>query len=339
MPAIGQSYLDIIDLYKRSGSDDLIQIATIIEMLKENNPVLDDAIAVACNLGHRHRTTLRTKLPTGQWGKLYQGIPPTKSGTDQVEDATGFYEMLCSVDKRLLNLSNGNEAAIRLSEADGAMEAIGQEMASKFFYGNAGLDPEEFTGLAPRFNSTSDENGGQIVLGGGSGADNTSIWFVTHSENACHTLYPAGTQAGILREDKGEQRVTDGNGNPYYAMEEMFTQHMGLAVRDWRQVSRIANIDVSELQAGNIDIYALMRKAFWKLRKHRITGGRIAIYCNSDVLEALDADSTPTSSTNSANNSPVRLKPGEVDGMEVMTYRGFPVRQCDAIVNTEALVT
>ena len=62
----------------------------------------------------------------------------------------------------------------------------------------------------------------------------------------------------------------------------------------------------------------------------------MAIYCNADVLEALDADSTPTTGTTA---SFVRLQPTEVDGFEVMSYRGIPVRQVDAILNNEAQIT
>lgn len=337
MAVIGNTYLDLIELFKRSESDDEVQIGLIIEMLKEENAILDDAIAMECNLGTRHRTTLRTKLPDGSWGRLYKGVAPSKSGTAQVEDTTGFFEVLSSIDKRLLNLS-GNEGAVRLSEARGALETVSQNVASNLIYGNEALDPDRFTGLAARFNSLSDETGGQIVDAQGSGNDNTSMYFVTWGDEQCHLLYPSGTMAGVMRDDKGEQRVLDADGNPYYAKEEMFTQHVGLTVRDYRYVSRIANIDVSELAAGNVDIYAYMRQAFWKLKSHRIPGGRQAIYCNSDVLEALDAATTPSASTG-GDSSVVRLKPMEVDGFEVMGYRGIPVRQVDAILNTETQVT
>lgn len=152
-------------------------------------------------------------------------------------------------------------------------------------------------------------------------------------------LYPSGTAAGVTREDKGEQRVIDDSGDPYFAKEELFRQHAGLTVRDWRNVARVANIDVSDLQAGSTDIYALLRSAFWKIKSHRVEGGNMAIYCNSDVLEALDADSTPTTPTSPARTTSVRLKPTEVDGFEVMSYRGIPVRQVDAILNDEDLVS
>lgn len=339
MATIGSTFFDLIDLFKRQ--DDGRQFATIIELLAETNSVLDDAMAVECNNGTKHRTTVRTGLPSVTWGQLYKGVSQSKSTTTQVDDTTGFVEALSTVDKRLLDLS-ANASAVRLSEAKAFLEALNQEAASKIFYGNVDTDPEQFTGFAPRFNDLSAANGGQIVDGGGTGSDNTSAWFITWGDSQSHLIYPQGTRAGIAREDKGEQRVLDSDGNAYYVMEEMFRWHLGLSVRDWRYVARIANIDVSELQAGNVDIYPLMRQAFWRLRSHRVSGGRMAIYANSDVLEALDAQSTPTSSTtgsSSGTGTNVRLTPTNIDGREVMSYRTIPVRQVDALVNTEAQVT
>jgi hypothetical protein len=338
MAGIGATFFDLIDLHKSEGNG---SAATVIEMLKENNAILDDAMTVECNMGTSHRTTIRTGLPSVTWGRFYQGIPQSKGTKAQVDDTTGFVEALSTVDERLLDISS-NPAAVRLAEAQGFLEAMSQEVAATLIYGNDNTSPEEFTGFAPRFNSLSAANGDMIVDGGGTGSDNTSIWFVTWGDNTAHMLYPSGTAAGVSRNDMGRQRVVDGSGNAYYAQEEMFSQHAGLSVRDWRQVARIANIDSSDLIAGSVDIYALMRKAFWKLKKHRLPGSRFAIYCNSDCLEALDADSTPTTSTitgGTTRESYVRLRPTEVDGFEVMSYRGFPVRQVDAILNTEAQIT
>jgi len=60
-----------------------------------------------------------------------------------------------------------------------------------------------------------------------------------------------------------------------------------------------------------------------------------AIYCNRDILEALDALATNAGATDNF----VRLKPMEIEGKEVMTYRGIPIRETDALINTEAQVT
>lgn len=337
MATIGATYYDLIDRYTRVDNKSSNQIAKIIEILAQENAILADAIAVECNQGVSHKSTIRTGLPSLTWGQMYKGITQSKSTTQQVEDATGFLEGLSSIDTRLLDISP-NQAAERLSEAEAFLEAFSQEMASQLIYGNVSTDPEKFTGLAPRFSDLNAGNGGQIVDAGGTGSDNTSIWMVEWGGRGANMLYPKGTQGGVKREDMGKQRVLDADGNPYYVMEEKFCWHAGLAVGDWRRVVRIANIDVSELAAGNVDIYKFLRKGFWKWKKHRVRseGAKMGIYCNSDVLEAMDADTTPTSSTTA---SYVRLSPTEVDGQEVMGYRSIPVRQVDAILNTEARVT
>jgi hypothetical protein len=331
MATLGSSFVDLIDVYKLQ--DGRGQFVEVIEMLMEMNPMLDDAIAVECNKGTTHLHTVRSGLPDVTWGKLYQGIPNSKGKTSQVEDTTGFVEGLSTVDKRLLDLST-NEGAVRLSEAQAYLESMSNEVATKLIYGNSASDPEEFMGLAPRFNLKSAANGGQIIDAGGTGSDNTSIWFVTWGDNQCTLLYPKGTQAGVDREDMGKQRVLDGAGNAYYAMEEKFTWHIGLAVKDWRYVSRIANIDVSDMQGGAVKLYNFMRKAYYKLQNRRVAGGNLAIYCNRDVLEALDALATNAGTADSF----VRLKTIEIAGEEVTTYRGIPIRETDAIINTEARV-
>lgn len=331
MATLGNSFIDLIDIYKLQ--DGQGQFNPVIEMLMEMNPILEDAIAVECNKGTTHLHTVRTGLPSVTWGKLYAGIPNSKGRTAQVEDTTGFVEGLSTVDKRLLDLST-NEGAVRLSEAQAYLEAMSNEVGSKVFYGDTASDPEEFMGLAPRFNDLSAANGGQIIDAGGTGSDNTSIWFVTWGDNQCNLIYPKGTQAGVQREDMGEQRVTDGASNAYYAKEEKFTWHVGLAVKDWRYVSRVANIDVSDMAAGSVALYDFMRKAYYKLQNRRVAGGKMAIYCNRDVLEALDALATNAG----ASDSFIRLRTTEIEGKEVTTYRGIPIRESDAVLNTEARV-
>ena len=332
MATIGNTFFGLIELYKSQNPNG--QIAPVIEMLSEMNPILDDAIAVECNKGTEHLHTVRSGLPSVAWGKLYQGIPQSKSGKNQVTDTTGFVEGLSTIDNRILALSD-NPGAVRLSEAKAFLEAMSQEVASKVFYGNTATDPEEFMGLAPRFNDLSASNGNQIIDAGGTGSDNTSIWFVTWGENQTQLLYPKGTQAGVTREDKGEQRLLDGSSEAYYGKEELFTWNVGLAVKDWRYVSRIANVDVSLMQAGSVSLYDFMRKAYYQLQNRRVAGGKMAIYCNRDVMEALDALATNAG----ASDAYIRLKPGmDIQGKEVLTYRGIPIRESDALLNTEARV-
>lgn len=332
MATIGSTYFNLIDLYKSMNPDGVI--ADVIEMLQQMNPILDDAMAVECNNGTTHIHTVRTGLPDVAWGRLYKGIPNSKGQKAQVTDTTGFVEGLSTIDERIIKLAGEKGAAVRLSEAKGFLESLSQEVATRLFYANSGTDPEQFMGLAPRFNSKSAANGNQIVDAGGEGSDNTSIWFVTWGDEQCHMLYPKGTQAGVQREDMGRQRVLDSDGNPYYAFEEKFTWHVGLAVKDWNYVVRIANIDTSLAAAGSVKLYDFMRKAVYKLKNRRVAGGKLAIYMNRDMLEVLDR----LASNAGASDNFVRLTREQVEGKEVLSYRGIPIRETDALVNTEARV-
>lgn len=333
MATIGNSYLGLVDLYKRV--DQNKSITPVIEALHELNPLMQDAYVMEANKGTSMLTTTRTGLPAVTWGKLYQGIPQSKSTTQQVEDTSGFVEGLSFVDNRLLEISK-NPGAVRMSEAQPFLESIAQEVQTNFFYADTATTPERFKGLGARYNSLSNPN---VIDGGGGGNDNMSVWFVTHGANQTRLFYPEGTTAGISRKDKGEQRVTDDLGNAYYGKEEEFRQHVGVSVGDWRFNSRIANIDVSDLIAGTVDVYALLRKAYWALQGRRngriqnggmVSMGKTVMYANSTFMEALDAATT--------NAQKVELRPQEVAGQEVLTYRGIPIRETDALIESEAAV-
>ena len=330
MATIGDTYLSIADVYRRTQRD---EIADVIELLAETNEMLQDMIMVECNDGTTHLTTTRTGLPAVTWRKLYQGVQPSKSTTRQVRDATGMAEARSQIDEALVKMS-ANPSKLRLTEATAFLEAMNIEVQEKLIYGSTKNSPEQFTGFMPRFDSLSAENKSQIVDAGGTGNDNTSILFVVWGERTSHGLYPKGTTAGIERSDRGRVDATDENGGKYDALEEVFKWNPGLSVRDWRYVARIANIDVSELRAGNVDLYKLMTTAFYRLRQRKVIGGRAAIYCNVDVLETLDQLAT----NRGVPDNFIRLKTTEIEGQEIKTYRGIPVRQVDAILNTEARV-
>lgn len=331
MAVIGNTFLGLADAYKRKDSND--KIADIIEMMNQTNSMLDDMVVVECNQGTLHKTTIRNGLPNVAWRKLYQGTLPSKSTTTQVTDSVGMAEARSQIDVKLLALQK-DKAKFKLTESMAFIEAMNQEVQEKLIYGSTANSPEQFLGLAPRFNDLSAPNATQIVDAGGTGTDNTSIWFVIWGEQTVTGLYPEGSKAGLDVKNKGERTVQDGAGGYYDVDETVFQWDIGLTVRDWRYVVRIANIDVSDLKAGSVDLYDLMRQAYYRLHRPRVINGRPAIYCNRDVIEALDALATNAG----ASDNYVRLTTSDVAGKEVTTYRSMPIRQCDAILNTEARV-
>lgn len=340
MATIAQNFLDLADLYKRE--DQTRSKGEIIEMMNDTSQdIFTDFVSMECNNGTKHTHSIRTGLPSVSWGALYEGIPQSKSTIQQVDDTTGFVEGHCTVDKRLLNLAN-DEGALRMSESRPYVESMAQELVSAFFYHNTATNARLPKGLAPRYGVKATSGAGsQIIDAGGTGSDNMSIWMVDWGYDGVCALYPKNTQAGITQEDKGEHQALDDNGNPYYVKAELITAHMGFAVKDWRRVSCIRNIDVSDLAAGSVDLFGFMRKMYYRNHGRRVSKvrdqsnpGRTVIYCNRDALEALDGLATNSGSSDNFT----RLRWGEVEGKEVLTYRGIPLRETDALLNTEAQV-
>ncbi len=58
---------------------------------------------------------------------------------------------------------------------------------------------------------------------------------------------------------------------------------------------------------------------------------------NKDVLEVLDVQSSDRALISDRQNT-VHLTTQFVEGQEVKFYRGIPIRETDAILNTEAAV-
>lgn len=336
MPTLGSTFLNLADVHSRD------QAGPIIEVLNQVNPILQDAVTVECNNRTTHKHSIRTGLPEPTWMQIYKGVRQSKGSVMTVEDTTGALAVTSTVAEELLKISK-NPALLRDSEARGAIEGITQTFSQAFFYSDTASTPEQIKGLGARFNRHGTVGSArQVVNAGGVGSDNTSIWMVTWGDNFCHLVHPEGTPAGIVREDMGRQRVTDEAGDPYYVKEEMICMHTGVAVRDWRGIARVANIDVSNALAGQVDLYRLLINAYYRLQIRRFAKqnadipalGRTVIYMNTQMLEVLHL----LSANKGSSDNFVRLKPMELEGQEVMSLFGMPIRECDAILSTEAVV-
>lgn len=328
MATLSANALTLADWAKRLDPDG--KVPQIVELLGQTNEILTDMQFVEGNLPTGHRTTVRTGLPTAAWRLLNSGVQPTKSTTAQIDEACGKLEAWSEVDVEVANL-NGNVAAFRMSEAMAFVEAMNQEMASTLFYGNSSIDPEEFTGLAPRYSSLSAANAQNIVNGGGSQSDNSSIWLICWSPNTVHGIFPKGSKAGLQHNDFGEETVetTAGvAGTRMRAYREQWKWDCGIALRDWRFAVRIANIDIS---SDNADIVDLMIKAMHRLPSMNV--GKAVFYMNRTMNQRLDllrkADVTAGGGLTYDN----------VDGKQVASFRGIPIRKCDALTEAEATVS
>jgi len=307
------------------------QIDKIAELLTEQNEMLQDIVMIEGNETDGHKTTMRTGLPEPTWRLLNKGVQPTKSRTAQVTDKIGMLEARSEIDKELADL-NGNAPAYRLSEDAAFLEGMNQEMMSTIFYGNIITHPARFHGLSARYNDSTAANGMNIINGGGTGSDNTSIWLICWGPNTVHGIYPKGSQAGFKFQNLGEVDIEDENGYKFRGYSSLYQWKMGLSLRDWRYAVRIANIDVSALTkdaTAGADLIDLMTEAIELLPSETL--GRPVFYCNRTIRTYLRKQ------IRNAKNVNITME--EVAGKKVVAFDGIPVRRCDALLSTETAIT
>lgn len=346
MAVIGATALTLADWAKRV--DDNYKIATIIELLSQTNEILDDMLYVQGNLPTGHRTTVRTGLPQATWRLLNYGVPNGKSTTAQITDSCGNLETYSVVDKDIADL-NGNTPEFRFSEVKAFLEGMNQQVADSIFYGNTSVTPERFMGLSPRYNTVLPavaQTANNVIDMTGTGSTNTSLWIITWGSETIHGIFPKGKMSGLQHRDMGEWPVQDVNGNTYQAYRDHFKWECGLTVRDWRFAVRLCNIDVTALSGGTPpDLIKGMIRGVYRLPVASGTAqavqksdapsvsdsmGRTAIYCNRTLRTWLDIQAV--------NKANVLLDIAEYNGKVITTFRGIPIRTCDAILNNEARV-
>jgi hypothetical protein len=323
MATLSATVPTLLDVTKRMDPDG--KAAKIAEMLSQDNEILDDMQWYEGN------------LPTAAWRKLNQGVPHSKSTTAQIDEACGMLEAYSQIDKDVADL-NGNTPEFRLSENSAFIEALNQKMATTAIYGNSVSEPESFLGFAPRFDDVPTTAGGaenkdNVIDAGGTGTDNTSIWLIGWGPNTVHGIYPKGSAAGLIHEDLGLDTVLDANGNKYRAYIVHYQWKCGIALKDWRYVVRICNIDVSDLTADaatGAKLIRLMTQALERI--HSLNGVRPAFYMNRTVRSILRQQQVEA-----VKNSTLTVE--ELYGKRVLMASEVPCRRSDAILTNEARVT
>ncbi|MDR2800872.1 MAG: hypothetical protein LBB52_06360 [Desulfovibrio sp.] len=330
MALIGDNVATLGDIAKRLDKDG--KIDKIVEMLKDTNEVLDDMLFQEGNLPTGHKTTIRTGLPAVAWRLLNYGVPQSKSRTQQVTDTCGMLEAYAEVDKALADLNN-NTAAFRLSEDQAFLQAMNKEQAKTLFYGDTDKNPERFLGFAPRFSNLDPsvaETAENVIDAGGTGSGLTSVYLIAWGANTTFGIYPKGSKAGWQHTDLGEvtlqMTLDDGRTGQYQGYRTHYKWDIGLVVRDWRYIVRVANVNLSSVTDTNFINYLIM--ASERLPDENL--GRPVFYMNRAARTKLRLARL--------NKENVRLTFDNVEGKKVMAFDGIPVKRCDAIVNTETQV-
>lgn len=338
MATLATGQLTLADYAKRTNNG---KIDPIAELLSQQNLILEDLVWREANQPTSHVVTIRTGLPAVYWRQYNAGVPSTKSTTAQITEPCAMMEARSHIDAKLLKLEN-NSAAFRLSEESAFIEAMGQEMTGKLFNGNVGSDMKTFSGLATRYSSTTAGNGSNVILAGGSGSDNASIYLVVWGEQTVFGTFPKGSKAGLDTRDLGEETVSDGNGGFYQAARSLFQWDCGLVVKDWRYVVRIANVDVSDWvgvtgtqsTTASTNLIKLMMRAIARIPNFNM--GRAAFYANRSIQEGLMIQALEKSSA-ALGVKPALTQFGQT--INQLEFMGIPVRGVDGLSIAESLVS
>jgi len=337
MATIGATLKTMADWQKEMDPDG--KTATFINLLSQNNAMTEDMLVSEGNLPTGEEATIVTGLPDVYYRMINQGVPNSKATTAQVVENAAILEARSQVDKEIADRSK-DVRAYRMSQDKLFLEAMNQKQNYTAIYGTA-ANPEEYVGFAPRYSSTSAANGQNIILGGGSGADNTSIYLVGWGDNKVAGVFPMNSEVGLEQEDLGVQDAFDASGNRFRAYMSRYVWKLGLVVYDWRYAVRIPNIDVSDLVgltgtqalSASTSIIKLMSRAIDRLPS--MSDVNPAFYVNRTVASHLRIIALEKSS------SAVTVEPAiNQFGKTIYELRflGIPVRLLDAIVENEALV-
>ena len=332
MAALTSSMPTLIDWAKRRDPDG--KIAKIVELLSQQNELLIDMVWREGNEATGDQVTPRVTLPTVSWRTLNQGGGISKSTTGQIKFSTGILEAWAEVDCDLADLES-DQAAFRASEASAFLEAMNQEATRVMIYGNQAANPEQITGLATYYNAISGAtNASHIVDGGGTQGDNSSIWLVVWGDQTVYGIFPRGSQAGLVHEDKGKTtiQISGLGGTRLDVYQDKFQWKPGIVVKDWRYAVRGANVDISNLTTNTTpaDLYAMMIKMWHRIPNMR--AGRPAFYVNRTLFEYLDIQGRTAVSNGG------QLSYEVVDGVAQYAFRGIPVRKVDQLLENEARV-
>jgi hypothetical protein len=338
MAVLGSSNLTLADWAKRTHPDG--SIGDIAELLSQTNEVLEDCVWKEGNLPTGDRVVIRTGLPTTYYRALNQGIPSSKSTTAQVDEACAMIEARSEMDVDLAKL-NGNTSQFRLSEDSAFIESMNQTFVQGLFGGNPATDPKQFLGLQNRYNSLSGSGNSVNVLSGGGSSNLGSIYLMGWSDRTVYCPFPKGSNAGLMKEDLGIQTIFSGD-NRMQAYVSRFQWKPGLAVKDWRYVVRIANVDTSALfttasgtqaTAAATNIIKLMARAMDRFPS--FGGIKPCFYMNRTLYSGLRIQAMDRT------QGVLDIEKGLSQfgtPMSWLTFQGIPVRKVDALTTNETAV-
>lgn len=316
-----QNMLTLLELAKNIAPNG--QLHKVAEILTKVNRIWDDMPWFEANDVFSHVSAQEFSEPSGTLRALNEGVGMEDVQTTNIRDVLCMLETFCNSDVALVDAAP-NPTAFRNNRAARFIRGLSKTFVTNVFYGNNGTNPASFNGLAVRLDALSQTN---VVDGAGTGSDVTSIYVVQWGEGKAWMGYPRGSSIGVYHEDMGRKTVTLPSGLKMVAYEDWFKIHGGLVVEDVKCIGRYANIETAGT-TNTFDEDLLI--TLMNLMSDDWAGA--GIYCNATIMTQMEIRAKDK--TNINYSFAEGLAPGPV-----LTFKGVPVRKCEAILDTEDAIT
>jgi hypothetical protein len=341
MATVNTTFPSLVDVAKRLGPDGYVM--DVLELLTQINPILYDMAFREGNLTTGHTFGVRTALPTPTWRRYNQGVDPHKSQSETYTETCGMLEDYSKIDVALAAL-NGNGPAYRMSENKAFMQGFNNEVVRAILYESIALNPERIHGIMPRLNATANNPAaGQIIKADSlynvgstvatAGSDHASILGIGWGEHTVYGIFPKGSKGGLQHEDLGKQLTRDVNNKEFTAWVDHWKWDLGVAVEDYRYITRVCNIDATlwkpDMSTGQ-DLTLCFDAALDGIRE--INTVNPVLYCRKEVFTAWRQQMIKKGTAN-------LLEWVQRGNRKDWSYMGVPIVRTDAMSLTEAQVS
>lgn len=307
---------------------------TLINLLSQSNGLMERLPFRQGNLDTGERFRVVVGHPGVSYRSINEGIAPTRGTKNVITEHTSLFESVSEIDKELVDIAP-DKSIYRLEESAAHIESIGNAVAAEVWYGNRAADPRGVFGLSERYSSLNGMASPYIIDAGGTGSDNASMWILGLGDAGVHGIYPRNTKMGLEHDASGVIDLIDPeNQGTYQGYRDRFKFRVGLALKDFRQCVRIANIDVNDLATAgtaadtSANLYQLMIRATNRL--HNPNNVNVAIFMNRALKEAWEIQVTHLHT--------LALTIDQANGKVTTQFRGWPIIVDDNLLVTEERV-
>lgn len=309
--------MNIVEAQKREG---YTNSAEFLGALVKKIDLLNVAPFFPSSDGSFHKWVQASRLGTGAFTKANDNVPSISSGSDTKIEPIAMYQADSTIDDSVLKTTKDPKKA-RDSEDVANLEGFTQDWLYKLMYGTDAVDG--IRGFSAR-RAASDSV--YTWKDAGSGSDLTSIWLLEFGERGLNFRYPAGTQPGIISDDRGRHKVPTPSGvGTMWGWIRHFEIAAGLELKNEKAMLRLANIE----SAGT----TFPTDIFIKMKNQLPSMGRDAVAFANRTVHAL----VETAAYNKTNMS---FSIADIEGFgPIARIAGIPVMFWETIVDTESALS